>query len=334
METVSVIISSWNRKEDLRRTLKSVDTQDYPSFEVIVIDNGSTDGSVEMVEKEFPHVRLHKNKKNLGVSIAKNQGTILAKGTFLHFLDSDTEMAHPRVISTMVGLMQEHPEIGALGGEAYKTENGVVTKRKEITGNCETSTHIMGRDDYRLAPCGYVATCNCMMRKKVLEKCLGFDNGIMYAGEDKEIGYKLQRMGLKSVVDSRCLVYHYMSDKGRASIFYAFHKNRIRIFIKNYPFYQLLLLPFLDVYYTLSPKKLRELQENNRDVTKWVSRNEKRVKKSSVVGKILIVGINYAYSLIGAYLYNLLFLPDTLYLRFIKHDNLKEVRERWLSQHK
>ncbi|MDP3728472.1 MAG: glycosyltransferase family 2 protein [bacterium] len=327
---VSVIIASWNRKEDLRRTLKSVEKQDYKNFEVIVIDNGSTDGSVGLVEKSFPSVRLHRNKENLGVSIAKNQGVILSTGSYVHFLDSDIEMVHNSVISNMVKILQEHPEIGALGGEAYKVDNGVITKRKEITGNCETSTYIMETDDYQLYPCGYIATCNCMMRKKDLEACGGFDTSIMYAGEDKEIGYKLRQMGLQSVVDSRCLVYHYVSDKGRKSVFYVFHKNRIKIFLKNYPFVLIPFLPLLDVYYAFSPKKFRELKQNNKDVIKWVSAQEKKVQESSNTSKFLIVGLDYAYSLVKAYFYNFAFFSETMYIRFKRKDYLKETRKRWL----
>lgn len=329
MEKVSVIIASWNRKDDLRRTLKSVVKQDYKHFEVIVIDNGSTDGSVELVEKEFPFLRLHKNKENLGVSIAKNQGTLLSTGDYVHFLDSDIEMTHTKVISTMVKILQEHPEIGALGGEAYKTDVGVITKRKEITGNCETSTYIMETDDYQLYLCGYIATCNCMMRKKDLEACGGFDTSILYAGEDKEIGYKLKQMGLSSVVDSRCLVYHYVSEKGRKSVFYAFHKNRIKIFFKNYPLILIPFLPLLDIYYALSPKKFQELKKNNKDVTKW-SAQEKKIQESSTLSKFVIVGFDYSYSLAKAYLYNFTFLTETMYIRFKRPNYLKETRKRWL----
>ena len=329
-EKVSVIIPSWNRKDDLRRTLESVQAQDYLDVEVIVIDNGSTDGSVALVEREFPSVRLKKNEKNLGVSIAKNIGVLLSTGVYVHFLDSDIEMSHPQVISTMASILHEHPEVGALGGEAYKTPNGVITKRKEITRNCETSTFIMETGDYRLYECGYVATCNCMMRKKDIVRCRGFDTKILYAGEDKEIGYKLRRMGFKSVVDSRCLVYHYMSDRSRVSLFYAFHKNRIRVFLKNYPLYLVPCLPFLDLYYTLSPKKFRELRQNNRDVTKWVSDKETAVKRSSVIGKVGIVGFSYLSALVRAYLYNMVSFPNVMYIRFKTHDNLEETREKWL----
>src|SRR3989338_5593012 len=115
MDLVSVIIPSWNRSEDLYRILKSLEKQEYPSMEIIVIDNGSTDDSIQLVEKEFPNVCLHKNPRNMGACIAKNQGVLLAKGKYVHFLDSDTEMSHPQVIQNMVKILETHPHIGAVG---------------------------------------------------------------------------------------------------------------------------------------------------------------------------------------------------------------------------
>lgn len=333
MEKVSVIIPSWNRKEDLDLALTSLMKQDYENFEIIVVDNGSQDGTVEFVEKNFPNVNLIKNPKNLGTSIAKNLGVAVSKGSLVLFLDSDIEMTHEKCIANMVSIMQDHPEIGSLGGEAYKTDQGVITKRKEITPNCETSTYIMESNDYQLYECGYVATCNCMMWKSALEKCNGFDNDIIYAGEDKELGYKLKKMGLKNVVDSRCLVYHYVSNKSRASNFYAFHKNRIKIVIKNYPAYVLPFLPIMDIVQSFSPKKMEELKQNNRDITKWVSDKEEKVKKTQIIRKIAIVGTDYAWSLAKAYAWNIVFLPDTLLARVKKKDNIEEAKRKWLSQH-
>lgn len=328
-DKVSVIIPSWNRKDDLLRALKSIYRQDYKNFEIIVADNGSTDGTIEIL-KEFPKVKLIQNKTNLGTSIAKNQGIATATGNLILFLDSDIEMSHEKCISNMVGIMQSHPEIGALGGEAYKTAGGTITKRKEITPNCETATYIMDSDDYKLHECGYIATCNCMMRKSELIKCKGFDNHIIYAGEDKEIGYKLKKLNLKSVIDSRCLVYHYVSQTNRSSNFYAFHKNRIRIFIKNYPAYKIPLLPFMDIWQSISPKKIEELKQNNRDITKWVHDKETNVKKSSMAKKLIMVGGNYAWSLMKAYAWNLAYLPDTLLTRIKNPDYIEETRRKWL----
>src|SRR4030043_2233167 len=89
---ISIIILSWNTKKLLKDCLKSVFAQklDSDSLEVIVVDNGSADGSSAMVAKEFKQVKLIKNQENLGFSKGNNQGIKIAKGDFIMLLNSDT----------------------------------------------------------------------------------------------------------------------------------------------------------------------------------------------------------------------------------------------------
>lgn len=315
---VSVVIPTWNRKDDLKRTLKSVFSQSLKPKEVIVVDNGSKDGSVEMVKKEFNKVILIENSSNLGTSLAKNQGIRKATGYYVLFCDSDIEMVHKDVIKNMAGIMDKHTEIGALGGEAYKTSNGVETKKKEITINCETSTAIMPKKEYHLEECGYVATCNCMMARNLLLKLGGFDSSIIYAGEDKEMGIKVAKQGLKNAVDSSCLVYHYISQSTKHRNFYVFNKNRIRIVIKNYGFFRIIGLPFLDIITAFDPKKFSDMKTSKVDIAKWAGE-----KKKNAFVNMLSIGTKYAFSLLAAYAWNILHLPQTLIIRFKKVNYLE-----------
>lgn len=131
---ISVIIPTWNRKSYLIQALKSIYSQNYKNFEVIVIDNGSNDGTADLVEEQFPDVKLIKNNKNLGASFAKNQGILKSKGTYTLFCDSDIEFTHKECIKKMVQILEENKNIGAIGGEAYKLPNNKVeTKKKMIT---------------------------------------------------------------------------------------------------------------------------------------------------------------------------------------------------------
>jgi GT2 family glycosyltransferase len=86
---VTVNILSYNRKDDLRNTLQKVFEQDYNNIEVIVVDNNSQDGSVEMVKSEFPSVHLLKLQNNIGIA-GWNEGAKIAKGEYLLFLDDDS----------------------------------------------------------------------------------------------------------------------------------------------------------------------------------------------------------------------------------------------------
>src|SRR4030043_1060238 len=91
MVDVSIIIVSWNTKDILHNCLKSVREQTKNiNYEIIVVDNASADGSVEMVKKDFPQVILLKNVKNKGFAVANNQGIAIADGRYVLLLNSDT----------------------------------------------------------------------------------------------------------------------------------------------------------------------------------------------------------------------------------------------------
>lgn len=115
---VSIIIVNYNTKELTRKCLKSVfeNTEDI-NFEVIVSDNGSTDGSIEMIKSEYPQVLLIENNSNLGFGAANNQGLKIAKGKYIFFLNSDTILLN-NAVNLFFSYWENSPnkeQIGALG---------------------------------------------------------------------------------------------------------------------------------------------------------------------------------------------------------------------------
>jgi hypothetical protein len=112
---VSVCIANWNCRELLRRCLRSLFDRDQDAaFEVIVADNGSSDGAAEMVAREFPRVTLVRNQANLGFSRASNQAAALARGRYLFFLNNDTEL-DARTLGDMVAYADANPGVGMVG---------------------------------------------------------------------------------------------------------------------------------------------------------------------------------------------------------------------------
>jgi glycosyltransferase involved in cell wall biosynthesis len=91
MMTVTVIIPTHNREKEISRALKSVFAQTYPVHEVIVVDDGSNDGTVSTVKAKFPSVQIIQFKTNVGGSVARNTGAKKARGELISFLDSDDE---------------------------------------------------------------------------------------------------------------------------------------------------------------------------------------------------------------------------------------------------
>lgn len=136
--TVSLCLVNFNTRELLRRCLSSLDhyLKDKLKMEVIVVDNGSTDGSAEMVKKEFPRVRLIKNKKNKFFTVAYNQAAKIARGQYLLILNSDTYFVD-QSLKKLVAFMDKHPEVGIAEGLQID-ENGKIIP----TGTLETSPWI------------------------------------------------------------------------------------------------------------------------------------------------------------------------------------------------
>jgi len=118
---VSIIIVNYNTKDLLRNCLLSLKEFNY---EIIVIDNASTDGSISMVKCEFPKITLLENKENLGFGKANNQGMRIAGGKYIMLLNSDT-IVKPTAINKMVEFMEKHPDIGLLGPRLLNDDSSI-----------------------------------------------------------------------------------------------------------------------------------------------------------------------------------------------------------------
>ncbi len=112
---LSVIIVAWNVKDLLQQCLSSLfQTKQDIDFEVIVVDNASSDGTVEMIKRDFPQVKLIANQQNKGFAVACRQGADIAKGDYLLFLNDDTQVFDHSLDKT-VKYLQQHPQVGVLG---------------------------------------------------------------------------------------------------------------------------------------------------------------------------------------------------------------------------
>lgn len=112
---LSILIVNYNTRQLTLDCLRSVyDSETVYSYEVIVVDNASRDGSVEAIRAEYPEVVLIANQENTGFAKANNQGMAIAKGRYVLLLNSDT-VVQPNTFQIMVSYMEEHPELGASG---------------------------------------------------------------------------------------------------------------------------------------------------------------------------------------------------------------------------
>ena len=114
---LSIIVVSWNQPADVERCVRTVlDHTEYEPLEVIVVDNGSTDGTADLVRDRFPGVRLIENGQNLGLAAARTQGMEAARGELLCLLDCDTYVTDNAIGRTAEALLAR-PEVGMIGCE-------------------------------------------------------------------------------------------------------------------------------------------------------------------------------------------------------------------------
>lgn len=110
---VTVIIPTYNRRNWIGQCLESVKAQTYPHIETLVIDDGSTDGTVEWLrsQPQYQFAEVHVQEKNGGASIARNDGIHKARGEFIVFIDSDDALS-PNHVETAIGVFQKYPDVG------------------------------------------------------------------------------------------------------------------------------------------------------------------------------------------------------------------------------
>ena len=116
---ISVVIPLFNKAHTIVNTLKSVFAQTYQNFEVIIVDDGSTDNGIDVVKNNFNDSRIRIiQQKNSGVSVARNNGAYNARSEWLNFLDGDDEL-QPAFLAEIIHLVSKHPDVDFVGTGGY-----------------------------------------------------------------------------------------------------------------------------------------------------------------------------------------------------------------------
>lgn len=118
---VSVVTVCLNSARSIERTIESVRNQDHPAVEYIVVDGGSTDGTLEILEHHRDRVDTLVSEKDRGISDAFNKGIRLSTGSFVQFLNADDALG-PGQLSSALGLLERHPEAGFAFGDVVKVD--------------------------------------------------------------------------------------------------------------------------------------------------------------------------------------------------------------------
>lgn len=261
--TISILIASYNRRADLRRCLQSLAAIHKPIVEIIVIDDGSSDGTAKMVRGEFPKVAIYQADRNLGLAKARNIAARMSRGTYLWYLDSDAELLDPALAGQFVALMEARPELGALGGEAVLDVERQVIGTKTLAADPNgmvRGDYLVGGQPLDVIPATFIAGCNFFLRRATLERLGGFDDKYLYpAFDDVDLSLRIRKLGLDLAVLGCVPVQHYFSDQARFQNIRTSGRYRFYFLAKNYPLKHLAFLPILDLAYLFDPRHAKRI---------------------------------------------------------------------------
>lgn len=242
MPEVSVIIPNWNGKKLLPPCLAGVFGQTFSDFEIIVVDNGSTDGSVNFVKKNYPKVQLIKLPKNLGFASAVNRGIAECKSKYLALLNNDAR-PDKNWLSNLYGEIVSRPEVFAVVPKVINSEN------KKIIDNAGDKINIIGQaeprgkgdDASKYDRAGYIFGASgaaSLFKREVFDRLGKFDEDFFFYFEDVDFSLRAQLAGYKCWYQPKALVYHLgqiTAAKLGDFIEYQRFRNTIFLVVKNFP---------------------------------------------------------------------------------------------------
>ena len=244
----SIILLSYNSMDDLAECIPSLEKQTYANYEIIIVDNASTDDTSEFVRTNYPNIRFVDAGSNLGYPAGNNLGFQNADGEYIVILNPDT-VAEPDWLEELITPFEENPEIG------LTTSKILIYGKKDIINTCGNSIHYTGLDFCRglyeqsSSPSyakpeevGAISGCSFAIRREVFEELGGFDPDFFLYLEDVDLSWRARLMGhrIQFVPDS--VVYH----KFQLSIapwkeFYL-ERNRYLVLLKNCSLRMLVLM--------------------------------------------------------------------------------------------
>lgn len=267
---VTIVILNWNREADTLECLESLARMNYPSFSVIVVDNGSTDGSPEAIERwgrENLPLTLIRNAENRGFVRGSNQGIrhALSKSTDYVFLLNNDTVVEPDALSLLVATAERSGNIGMAGPKIYQYgKDNVLDSAGTRTIPWLAQGFLIGHgeEDHgqydNPGEIPYVTGTALLVKRVVLEDVGLMDEDYFCYFDDFDWGLKARKAGYRLLLEPKSVVRHKGSQTaGFNSPFYMHHMVRSRILFarKNVPLLPFLFafLPYLFLYRYLRP---------------------------------------------------------------------------------
>jgi GT2 family glycosyltransferase len=255
MLDLSIIIVNWNAQDLLTKCLRCVEsTVKKTTYEIIVIDNASTDGSQEMIRRDFPKVKLIANTENAGFATANNQGMKISQGRCILLLNSDA-FVKDETIDQMIAFMDEHPEAGmsscqllyedgrlqpscysfpSLSTEFYTA----LQLDKLFAKNREFGKYLMTYWDFSdVREVDAIMGAFMLVRKTAIDQVGMMDENFFMYSEETDWCFRFKKHGWKTLYTPHVQTVHLWggsSKRMKVEMFLQLYRSKVQFFRKHY----------------------------------------------------------------------------------------------------
>lgn len=246
MEKVSLIVLNYNGLEVIKKTFSSYLKLDYPNYEIIFVDNASTDGSIDFINgltKKTPiRIKIVRSEKNLGYAAGNNLGVKYASGKFLWILNNDVVVTK-NSLKELVNFIGKDVKVGIVQPKVLQYD------KPNLIDNCglkfnflnlsKSIGHGLVANTFNMPfEIGYASGSAMLIRKEVWDLLNGFDEKMFIYGEDIDFSLRTKILGYKVYCYPKAIVYHMGSATAKkveyTKLVYYDTRNRLRVVIKDY----------------------------------------------------------------------------------------------------
>ncbi len=256
MPAITVIIVNLNGERYLSDCLNSLSAQTFTDFEVIVVDNGSSDNSLSLIKKDFPHVRIISLPENTGFAAGNNVGFRASSSKYIATLNNDT-IACAGWLEALYNVAESDSQIGMvaskiiLGREGNLIDSvGMLIYPDGMSRQCGHGERDIGQYD-KVREVFFPSACAALYRSNMLENIGFFEEEFFSYCEDTDLGLRARLSGWTAFLAPKAVVRHlYSQTGGKYSAFKAYHveRNRFWVLLKNLPGSSIGLFPFYSLW--------------------------------------------------------------------------------------
>lgn len=256
MPRLSILIVNWNGRHLLPDCLDSLLRQSFRDFEVILVDNGSSDGSRELLDANYPWVQRVDLQSNTGFATANNLGLQRASGEYIITLNNDTR-AEPGWLAELVRVADSDPRLGMVGSRTCVWDQADIIDtlggricRDGMSRGALRGESFAALDLPDVVSILYPSPCAALYRRLMLDEIGFFDEDFFAYAEDTDLGLRARWAGWGAVAATGALVHHRYSATGGAlsplKVFLV-ERNHYWVAVKNFPLCWLFAVPFWSV---------------------------------------------------------------------------------------